>query len=195
MEEWASWRRLLRGGTILPFTNQAFGQGGQFCAGICAPDDATVRQDAHNRPVHGAAQGLDAVAGLEVGGLRKLIHDLRHGVVVEHAGDAMGHRRHHFAPAGGGEVRKDEVNDGSPHVGERVAVEKEEGGAAMTLPQELYGFVEGGDFRLPAPLLCFKRCIALWILAVLRASSCARSSVEADDKLPTPVFEKSGSGL
>ena len=33
------------------------------------------------------------------------------------------------------------------------------------------------------------------IMAVLRASSLARSSVEAVDKLPTPVFDKSGSDL
>ena len=39
------------------------------------------------------------------------------------------------------------------------------------------------------------RALSLSINAVLRAASCARSSVEADDKLPTPVFEKSGSGL
>ena len=65
----------------------------------------------------------------------------------------------------------------------------------MASPQEVYDFGEGGADGLAASPLCFKRCIALCILAVLRASSCARSSVEADDKLPTPVFEKSGSGL
>jgi len=73
----------------------------------------------------------------------------------------MRHCGHHFTPTGCGKFGEDEVNNGSPHVGKRVAVEKEEWGAAMTLPQELYGLVEGGDFRLPAPPLCFKRCIAL----------------------------------
>ena len=65
----------------------------------------------------------------------------------------------------------------------------------MTLPQEFYRFGERAGFGLPAAPFRFNRSIALRILAVLRASSCARSLVEADDKLPTPVFEKSGSGL
>jgi len=65
----------------------------------------------------------------------------------------------------------------------------------MTVSQERYGFGEGEDLLLLfGPLAC-ARCLSLSIKAVLRASSCARSSVEADDKLPTPVFEKSGSGL
>jgi hypothetical protein len=73
----------------------------------------------------------------------------------------MGHCRHHFAPAGGGKFGEDEVNDGSPYVGKSIAVEEEERRPAMTLPQELYSLVEGGDFCLPAPPFCFKRCIAL----------------------------------
>ncbi len=65
----------------------------------------------------------------------------------------------------------------------------------MALPQEVYGVAEREDL----PLLCRPflraRALSLSIKAVLRASSCARSSVEADDKLPIPVFEKLGSGL
>jgi hypothetical protein len=65
----------------------------------------------------------------------------------------------------------------------------------MTLPPKFYRLGEGLDGVLLLPPLCFNRSIAFRILAVLRASSCARSSVEADDKLPTPVFDKSGSAL
>jgi hypothetical protein len=107
----------------------------------------------------------------------------------------MGHGGHNFPPAAGGQVGENEVNDGPADVSKSVAVEEEKWSAAVALPQEFYGFgerLDGGLFLLP---LCFNRRIALRILAVLRASSCARSSVEADDKLPTPVFEKLGSGL
>jgi len=65
----------------------------------------------------------------------------------------------------------------------------------MTLPQKFYGFVEGEDLLLFFCPLSRARFLSLSIKAVLRASSCARSSIEADDKLPTPVFEKLGSGL
>ena len=65
----------------------------------------------------------------------------------------------------------------------------------MALPQEFYGFFEREDFPLLLFPLAAARFLSLSIKAVLRASSCARSSVEADDKLPTPVFEKDGSGL
>ena len=72
---------------------------------------------------------------------------------------------------------------------------EEKRGAAMALPKELYGFGEREDLPLFfGPLGC-ARFLNLSIKTVLRASFCARSSVEADDKVPTPVFEKSGSGL
>ena len=37
--------------------------------------------------------------------------------------------------------------------------------------------------------------VSFFIKAVLSASSFARCAVEADDKLPVPVLDKSGSGL
>jgi len=76
-----------------------------------------------------------------------------------------------------------------------LPLKKKKWGRAMTVPQELYRFREREDFLLLFFPLCRARFLSLSIKAVLRASSCARSSVEADDKLPTPVFEKSGSGL
>ena len=76
-----------------------------------------------------------------------------------------------------------------------VSVEEPERRLAMALAEELYGFAEGEDLGLLACPLSCARFVSLSIKAVLRASSLARSSVEADDKLPTPVFEKLGSGL
>ena len=81
--------------------------------------------------------------------------------MVQHASDVMRHRRHRFTTPGGGKLGKYKVHHGAPHIGKRIAVEEEEGSAAMALPQEFYGFVEGGDFSLPSPPLCFKRSIAL----------------------------------
>ena len=140
---------------------QAFRQGDEFGSRIGPPNDASVRQQTHYGPAHGATQRLNTVARPKVGCFRKLIYNLGHGFVIEHAGDVMGHRGDYLASAGGREFSEDEVNDSSPYVCERVAVEEEERGAAMALPQEFYGFVEGGDFCLSAPPLCFKRCIAL----------------------------------
>ena len=65
----------------------------------------------------------------------------------------------------------------------------------MALPQEIYQLYKREDLSLFGRPLSFARFLSLSIKAVLRASSCARSSVEADDKLPVPVFDKSGSGL
>jgi hypothetical protein len=78
---------------------------------------------------------------------------------------------------------------------EGVAVEEKKGSATMTLPQKIQSIVEReGQWLFFFPLSA-ARFLSLSIKAVLRASSCARSSIEADDKLPTPVFEKRGSGL
>jgi hypothetical protein len=65
----------------------------------------------------------------------------------------------------------------------------------MTPAEKIYDFGEREDLPLFFFPLFAARFLSLSIKAVLRASSCARSSIEADDKLPTPVFEKSGSGL
>ena len=65
----------------------------------------------------------------------------------------------------------------------------------MTESKEVEGFAEAGFyFSLLFPFLAdgFK---TFRILAVLRATSFAHSSVVADDRLPVPVREKSGSGL
>ena len=94
-----------------------------------------------------------------------------------------------------GQVGEDCGGDLPPNVGKGVAVEEKEGSAAMAVPQERYDFVEGEKgVSLGLPFACCRR-LSLSIKAVLRASSCTRSSVEADDKLPAPVFDKSGSGL
>lgn len=97
--------------------------------------------------------------------------------------------------AGSREFGKSRGDELASHVGEGVAVKEEERGAAMTVPQKLYHFFEGENLALLFFPLAAARCLSLAIKAVLRASSCARASVEVDDKLPTPVFEKSGSGL
>jgi hypothetical protein len=73
----------------------------------------------------------------------------------------MGDCRHDFTAADCRQVGEDEVNNGSSNVGEGVAVEEKERGAAVALAQEFYGFGERGAFGLSAAPLCFKRSIAL----------------------------------
>ena len=107
----------------------------------------------------------------------------------------MGDRRHDFAAADCGQVGEKRRDNLTAYIGEGVAVEEKERGAAVAMPQEFYGFGDGEDLLLFFRPLSCARFLSLSIKAVLRASSCARSSVEADDKLPTPVFEKLGSGL
>ena len=107
----------------------------------------------------------------------------------------MGDCRHDFTAAGCGQVGEKRRNHLTAYIGEGVAIEEEKRGAAMALPQEFYSFGDGEDLLLFSRPLSCARFLSLSIKAVLRASSCARSSVEADDKLPTSVFEKLGSGL
>lgn len=65
----------------------------------------------------------------------------------------------------------------------------------MTVSEEVERLPEGAlYFADPLPV-ARDAFLALSIRSVLRASSCAHSSVVADDRLPVPVCEKSGSGL
>jgi hypothetical protein len=104
----------------------------------------------------------------------------------------VGRRQHDLATAGGWQITEQSGANLAPT---SVSVEEEKWRAAVALPQELYGFVEGEDLLLFFRPLSCARFLSLAIKAVLRASPCARSSIEAGDKLPTPVFEKLGSGL
>jgi hypothetical protein len=49
----------------------------------------------------------------------------------------MGDGRHHFTPTGCRQIGKDQVDHRPSHIGKSVAVEEQERGAAMALPQEL----------------------------------------------------------
>jgi hypothetical protein len=107
----------------------------------------------------------------------------------------MGDRRDQFAPAQAGRLSKNRGAYLARHVGKRVAVEKQEWPPPMERLEEIEKFEEGYFFSARFFPLLRARSSSLWINAVLRAASCARSSVEADNRLPTPVFDKSGSGL
>src|SRR5262249_52455029 len=120
---------------------------------------------------------------------------LAHRVAVKHTGNVMGDCRCYFATAGSRELGEKGGSDLAANIGEGVAIEKKKRRPAMTLTQEIYGFFEGEDLLSFGVPLCCARRLSFSIKAVLRASSCARSSIEADDKLPVPVFDKSGSGL
>jgi len=120
---------------------------------------------------------------------------LPHRIVVEDAGDAVGDDGRDFAQAGRRQIGEEGGGKLAAQVGKGVAVKEEEGSAPVAVAQEVYGFLEGEDGVSPGFPLARCRCLSLVIKAVLRSASFARCSVEADDKLPIPVFEKRGSGL
>ena len=60
------------------------------------------------------------------------------------------------------------------------------------------GIQRVGETQLGSPEdfpLSRARCSSFRVKSVARSTSFARSSIEADDRLPVPVFEKSGSDL
>ena len=87
------------------------------------------------------------------------------------------------------------VNDAPGNFAESVAVEKEERSRAMKLEEEIQGIAErqlSGTVLFPS---LADSLISFRVMSVESFSSIARSSVEAGDKLPVPVFDKSGSAL
>ena len=73
----------------------------------------------------------------------------------------MSDRRHDFTAAGCGQVGEKRRDNLTAYIGEGVAVEEKEWGAAVALSQEFYGFGEGSGFGLSAAPFCFNRSIAL----------------------------------
>ena len=119
----------------------------------------------------------------------------RHRITVEHASDVVGRERGGIVAARQGQVREEHVNQSAGDFGEGVAVEEKKRRGAMTAKKEVECFEKGQ--RLVTRFLPFVPDLLMrfLIMAVLRASSFARSAVEADDKLPTPVLDKRGPGL
>jgi hypothetical protein len=65
----------------------------------------------------------------------------------------------------------------------------------MEPTKRIQSFGERQDLRAECFPFLRARFSSFRINSVLCSSSLARSSVDADDRLPVPVFEKSGSGL
>jgi hypothetical protein len=107
----------------------------------------------------------------------------------------MRHGGSGFATAAARKFGKEVIAEGAGDVGEGVAVEEKERRAAMAGPQVVEGFAEGGFYEPPFVPISADCRKALSIRSVLRSTSFAHSSVVADDRLPVPVCEKSGSGL
>jgi hypothetical protein len=82
---------------------------------------------------------------VEVGRLREFVHNLRHGFAIKDTCNVMGHGGDYFAPARSGQFGEQCSHKLAGHVGEGVAVEQDEGGAAMTMPKEFYGLLERED--------------------------------------------------
>ena len=184
------------GGLWGTFGNQAFRQRHQLgAAPVHLPDEAAIVKFADNDATRGAAQRFHPIARLQLGGFAQTLDDFHHRLPGKDPGDVMGDCRHDFTAAGCGQVGEKRRDNLTAYIGEGVAVEEKEGGAAVALPQEFYSFGEGEDSLLFFRPVSCARFLSLSIKAVLRASSCARSFIVADDRLPTPVFDKSGSGL
>jgi hypothetical protein len=115
--------------------------------------------------------------------------------VIQDARDTVGNGGGDFAKTGVRDVRENSPSNLTAHIGKGIAVEEQKRGAPSAVSEELYGFVEGEDGAALFFPLSRCRFLSLSIKATLRSTSFARSSVEADDKLPTPVFEKRGLGL
>lgn len=124
---------------------EAFGEREEFEGGaVGAPGDAAVLEESGDRAVRGSAQGLDAVADGERGGLPERIHGGNHRVAIQHAGDVVGDGGGEFAAADRREFGKNRVADSSADVGEGVAVEKKKWSRPVEMAEGVECLEEGG---------------------------------------------------
>ena len=76
-----------------------------------------------------------------------------------------------------------------------VAVKEKKRRLTVTLLQEFERLLEGNYFAARRFPFRFARRSSFLVKAMLCSTSLARSSIDADDRLPVPVFDKRGSGL
>jgi hypothetical protein len=159
------------------------------------PGYSTVFKKSQHDTMGRAAERLDAITRAPIRRLPEGIHNVHHILSVENACDIARHGGCNLATTTSREFCEDYVGQGSTNVSKGVAVKEKERGTTVTAAKKFYRLVEGLDLLAPNFPFLSDRRMTLRILAVLRASSRARSLVEADDKVATPVFEKLGSGL
>ena len=83
----------------------------------------------------------------------------------------------------------------APYFGKRIAIEEKKGRGAVHAAEEAKRLLQSHSlFSAFFPADC-ARLVSFRIKPVLRVTSFTRSLVEADDRLPVPVVEKSGSAL
>ena len=117
---------------------QAFGQSRKFReTAVGLPDNPAIFEQAEDRAARRAAQGLDAVAGVERGGFAEAFDDANHAIPVEHAGNVVGDGGDHLAAAAGGQVGKQSGSELSSDIREGIAVEEEKWGTPMAVPEEV----------------------------------------------------------
>jgi hypothetical protein len=105
-------------------------------AAVRLPGHAPIRQQPDDHAARRAAQGFDAVAGLEAGCLAQFFQDLSHRISIQHAGHVMGHGGADFATASSREIGKEGGGELSGDVREGVAVEEKEGCLPMAVPEK-----------------------------------------------------------
>ena len=180
----------------LIFPQQTFRQCGQF--GFCAvrlPDNPAVTKDFQDDAAGGAAQGFYAVAGFEFGGFTQTFDEADHALAVKHAGNVMADHRGNFPFAAGMKVAEQREREFAPDGGESVSVEEKKRCAAVIGAEAVERFAKRQRFAAELLPVCCARRSSFRVNSMLFATSFARSSVDADDSEPVPVFEKSGSGL
>ncbi len=100
-----------------------------------------------------------------------------------------------LTPAATGQIGKENVHETPGNFSKGIAVKEKKRRGTMTVAEEIERFeksqlLRAGFFPFAADFF-----VSFLIMAVLSASSFARCAVEADDRLPVPVLDKSGSGL
>ena len=135
------------------------------------------------------------VAGFEFRRFAQTFDEADHAFAVEHADDVMADHRGDFPFAARLKVAEQREREFASDGGKSVSVEEEKRRAAMIGAETVEGFCERQRFEAEFfPVRC-ARCSSFRVNSMLCATSFARSSIDADDSEPVPVFEKSGSGL
>ena len=107
----------------------------------------------------------------------------------------MGYGGADLAFASRHQLAKQSKGEFAPDGGKGITVEEKEWRLAMKTEQAVQGFGESQDLRAESFPFLRARASSFRVNSMLCSTSFARSSIDADDRLPVPVFDKSGSGL
>lgn len=177
------------------FSDHAFGKASSLrVRAIWLPNNSPIRESADNHAVGCSAKSFNAIPDFPIRSFAKGLHNFNHSVLVQNTSDIVSDGRSCLTFANRPKIAEKRQSQFAADSCECITVEEEKRSPLVKMPQLVESLRERQRLVLEI-FPAFRARDSSFRVKSMLCSTLARSLVDADDRLPVPVFEKLGSGL